>query len=47
MPKFIDRTGQRYSRLVVLEQAGRNAAKKVLWKCKCDGKMLLTIRGEQ
>ena len=34
--KLIDRTGQRFGRLVVLEQAGRTATKKVLWKCKCD-----------
>lgn len=36
MPKFIDRTGQRYGRLLVLEQAGRSASKKVLWRCRCD-----------
>jgi hypothetical protein len=34
--KLVDRTGQRFGRLVVLEQAGRTASKKVLWKCKCD-----------
>jgi len=36
MPKFIDRTGVRYGRLQVLEQAGRSASKKVLWRCLCD-----------
>ena len=36
MPKFIDRTGQRFGRLLVLEEAGRNQLKKVLWKCRCD-----------
>lgn len=36
MPKFIDRSGQRFGKLVVIEQAGRNNLKKVLWKCKCD-----------
>lgn len=36
MPKFIDRTGQRFGRLVVVEQAGRNDLKKVLWRCQCD-----------
>lgn len=36
MPKFIDRTGQRFGRLLVLEEAGRNKLKKVLWRCKCD-----------
>lgn len=34
--KLVDRTGQRFGKLVVLEQAGRNNLKKVLWKCKCD-----------
>ena len=36
MPKFINRSGQRYGRLLVLEEAGRNNLKKVLWKCLCD-----------
>lgn len=36
MPKFIDRTGQKFGRLLVLEEAGRNQLKKVLWKCQCD-----------
>lgn len=36
MPKFIDRTGQRFGRLLVIEDAGRNAFKKVLWRCTCD-----------
>jgi len=34
--KLVDRIGQRFGKLVVLEQAGRNNLKKVLWKCKCD-----------
>ena len=36
MPKLVDRTGQRFGKLVVIEQAGRNELKKVLWKCRCD-----------
>lgn len=36
MPKFIDRTGMRFGRLLVVEEAGRNELKKVLWKCVCD-----------
>ena len=31
MPKFIDRAGQRFGRLLVLEEAGRNQLKKVIW----------------
>lgn len=34
--KFIDRAGQRFGKLTVIEEAGRNPLKKVLWKCKCD-----------
>ena len=36
MPKFIDRLGQRFHRLLVVEPAGRDRNKKVLWKCLCD-----------
>jgi hypothetical protein len=36
MMKLVDRTGQRFGKLLVVEQAGRNNLKKVLWKCKCD-----------
>lgn len=46
MPKFIDRTGQRFGRLLVLEQAGRDRLKKVLWKCACDcGRETLVVAG--
>lgn len=34
--KFVDRTGQRFGKLIVLNHAGNNALKKVLWKCRCD-----------
>lgn len=47
MPKFIDRTGDRFGRLVALERAGRNALKKVLWKCRCDcGNVVLRTAGD-
>lgn len=36
MPKFVDRKGQRFGRLLVVEEAGRNALKKVVWRCLCD-----------
>lgn len=36
MPKFIDRTGQKFGRLLVLERAGTNALQKVVWRCSCD-----------
>lgn len=34
--KFIDRTGQVFGKLVVLEQSGRDKLKKVLWRCRCN-----------
>lgn len=45
MPKFIDRVGQKFGRLLVLEEAGRNRLKKVLWKCKCDCGNVVTRTG--
>lgn len=44
--KLVDRTGQRFGKLIVLEQAGRNNLKKVLWKCKCDcGNETIVVSG--
>ena len=34
--KPIDRAGQVFGRLTVVEQVGRNTLKKVLWRCKCE-----------
>lgn len=36
MGKKVDLTGQRFGRLLVIEEAGRNKRSDVLWKCKCD-----------
>jgi hypothetical protein len=36
MPRFIDRTGQKFERLTVIERAGTSKSKKVLWRCMCD-----------
>ena len=36
MPKFIDRTGQRFGRLIVLEHIGSDACQKVVWRCLCN-----------
>jgi hypothetical protein len=36
MPKLVDRKGQRFGRLLVIEEAGRSASKKVMWRCACD-----------
>ena len=35
MSKFIDLTGQRFNRLIVIERV-KNKGKNVIWKCKCD-----------
>jgi hypothetical protein len=34
--KFVDRTGEVFGKLTVVEQAGRDKLKKVLWRCKCE-----------
>lgn len=34
--KPIDRTGQRFGKLVAIKESGRDNNKKVLWLCKCD-----------
>lgn len=36
MPRLIDHTGSKFGKLTVIERAGRNSLKKVLWKCACD-----------
>jgi hypothetical protein len=36
MGKLIDRTGQRFGKLVAIKEAGRDAHKKVMWECVCD-----------
>lgn len=36
MSKVIDLTGQKFGRLTVLAQAGRNKRRYILWSCKCD-----------
>lgn len=36
MPRLVDRTGQRFGKLVVLARNGTNHYKKVLWRCRCD-----------
>jgi hypothetical protein len=44
--KFVDRTKQVFGNLTVLEQAGRNNLKKVLWRCQCEcGKEVVVVSG--
>lgn len=44
--KLVDRTGQTFGKLKVMEQAGRDKSKKVLWRCKCEcGNETVVISG--
>ena len=44
--KFVDRTGQVFGKLTVLEQAGRNNLMKVLWRCRCEcGQEIMAVSG--
>jgi len=44
--KLVDRTRQVFGKLTVLEQAGRDKLKKVLWRCKCEcGSELIVVSG--
>jgi len=36
MPRLINRSGERFGKLLVLSRAGTNSLKKVLWRCLCD-----------
>lgn len=36
MPRFVDRTGQKFGKLTVLARNGTNHYKKVMWHCRCD-----------
>ena len=44
--KLVDRTGQVFGKLIVVEQAGRDRLKKVLWRCKCEcGNLTVVVSG--
>jgi hypothetical protein len=36
MGKYVDLTGQRFGRLTVIEYAGKDKHRNILWLCKCD-----------
>ena len=45
MGKFLDLTGKRFARLVVIERALENApGNEVRWLCKCDCSNIVTVR---
>lgn len=43
--KKIDLTGQRFGRLLVVEEAGHDKHKKALWRCVCDCGNETVVRG--
>lgn len=44
--KLVNRAGQVFGKLTVIEQAGRDKLKKVLWKCKCEcGNETIVVSG--
>lgn len=45
--KFIDMTGQKFGRLLVLEQNGKDGRGEFLWKCLCDCGKIVSVRGNQ
>lgn len=36
MSRIVDKTGDKYGRLIVVRQVGRNKYGRVLWECRCD-----------
>ena len=36
MHNKLDLTGQRFGKLVAIEEAGKNKSGRVLWRCRCD-----------
>ena len=45
MPAFVDITGQRFGRLLVLSQHGRDNQGAMLWECRCDCGRKIVTRG--
>lgn len=45
MGKIKDLTGQRFGRLVVVSENGRDKIQNVLWLCRCDCGNMVTVRG--
>lgn len=45
-PKFIDITGMRFGRWVVLEKAGIDKRRQMLWSCQCDCGNVKIVAGD-
>ena len=46
MPKKIDMTGRVIGRLLVIEECGRDAHGKALWRCRCECGNEVIVRGD-
>ena len=46
MKRRKDLTGNKYGRLTVIEDAGKNKHNQVMWKCRCDGGNTITVRAD-
>ena len=47
MVKVIDLTGQKFGKLTVVENAGKDKRGKTIWKCECDCGNTTIVRGDQ
>jgi hypothetical protein len=45
MPALIDRTGQRYGRLVVIAREGSDGHGSAVWRCRCDCGRVIAVAG--
>lgn len=45
MPNKLELAGQRFGRLVVLEEAGKDGHRAYMWSCRCDCGETSTVRG--
>ncbi len=45
MPQKIDLTGQRFGKLEVLKEGGRDSRGEILWHCQCDCGFTTSVRG--
>lgn len=43
---LLDRTGQRYGRLVGVKIVTERSGRKVIWQCRCDCGKMITVRGD-
>lgn len=43
--RFKDMTGGRFGRLTVVEEAGRQKNRQVLWRCECECRNIIVVQG--